>query len=165
MLPFFRQSPLLYRFFMPSSRPPKNEIFQWTAKYWSFSSLTLSCLLIVIKFLVQISNLNSYLWHRKTSKHVYQLFLSLNIQICLFLCKIIAISLKKSHLSLSQQPLLQNSGLVKTPTPSAHFWKFGTRFEKQKKEGADHVGIPSPLFSYFLLHKSRYICTCVEVSY
>ena len=93
---------------------------------------------------------------KKNIKTCLPNFLSLNIQICLFLCKIIAISLKKSHLSLSQQPLLQNSGLVKTPTPSAHFWKFGTRFEKQKKEGADHVGIPSPLFSYFLLHKSRY---------
>ena len=73
----------------------------------------------------------------------------------LFLCKIIAIPLKKVT-SLSQQPPSKTLGLVKAPAPiPPHFWKFGTRFKKQK-EGADYMGIPSSLFSYFFLQKSRY---------
>ena len=63
--PLFRISP--HSILVFQEVPPKRRIFQWTHK---FSSLTLSYLLKVTKFLVKISQFKIF---------VYKLFLSLNI--------------------------------------------------------------------------------------
>ena len=60
---------------------------------------------------------------------------------------------KKSPLSFPATPL-KKSRSCQAPPPSL----FGNlaRGSKSWKEGADYVVIPSSLFSYFLLHTSRY---------
>ena len=78
----------------------------------------------------------------KNIKTCLSTFLSLNILV--FLCKIITIPLKKVT-SLFVSNFLEKCRSCQDPTGS-----------KSSKEGADSMEIPSPLFSYFLLHKSRY---------
>ena len=55
--PFLGNLPPLYCFFV--NTPPKNQIFQWTPKILSFSSLT-PYLLKVTKFLIKISQFKKY---------------------------------------------------------------------------------------------------------
>ena len=106
----FRQSPLLYRFFVSS--PPKSLIFQWTPKILKFLSLTPSYLWKVTKFLVKISQFE-FLVTTEKNIFVCKLFLPLNISdFSLFFVKTATTS-EKSYPFFSCQAL--------------PFWKFGKR--------------------------------------
>ena len=70
----------------------------------------------------------------------------------LFLCKIIAIPLKKVNSLFLSNPLQKIAVLSR----SRPLFENLVQGSKSRKEGANYMGSPSPLFSYFLLHKSRY---------
>ena len=79
--------------------------------------------------------------------------MSLNIQILVyFLRKKIAILLKKVTSLFASNSSLRKFRFYQPPP----FFENLVRGSKRRKKGADFVVIPSPLFSYFLLHKSRY---------
>ena len=113
--PLFQQSPPPLPSILVFRKPPhKSQIFQWTQKYSSFSSLTPSYLLKVAKFLVKISQFEFLVMIEKNI-FAYKLFLSLNISdFNLFLMWKLQPP-EKSHPPLSQQNPSKSWSPVKLP--------------------------------------------------